>query len=94
MKSRKPKGEAVSRPEQNAFHKTTWAKVKVGDAVLMAWLQGKSDIVEATITELYTERSEFDGAVWVIASFDYAGDHYPQRSFGPRQVIYVRSKSW
>lgn len=92
MKSKKPERIAASRRPE-VFRKTTWSKVKAGAVVLMAWLRGKRDLVEVTITERHTERSDYDGSHWIIASYSYAGEHYPNRSFPPRRVIYARAKS-
>lgn len=93
MKSKRAERRSGTQPEPRPFHRTTWSRVKAGAVVLMAWGMTLGEIVEVTITECDKERSTYNGRVWIIASFDPVGDHYPRRLFGPRRVVYARSKS-
>ncbi len=71
------------------FHKTTWANVRAGDTVLMAWAS-LGRIVEVEILDCASVAG-IDGKLLIAAAFKLDGVRYA-RTFDLGETAYVQSR--
>lgn len=78
------------------FHKTTWANVRAGDTVLMAWASlGRIVEVEildcASVAGIDGKLLIIDGKLLIAAAFKLDGVRYA-RTFDLGETAYVQSR--
>jgi hypothetical protein len=74
----------------NAFYQTVWAKIKVGDAVLMTWGAAGTpiSIVEVVITANQPEINKVNGRLYLIVDFTKDGRECRGRLIDPDDKVY------
>lgn len=72
------------------FHKTTWANVRAGDTVLMAWAS-LDRIVEAPVTACEIRISPMSKKSLVFVEYEIDGVRFA-RTFEPDETAYVQAR--